>query len=93
VALQHQLCTACKWIPELHTAVLGAGQHPAAVNGESDAEDKVFVSLESSDTLSASRSWTRHISRGWVEFPHLDGLVESFGSFRFASFIFYCVSQ
>lgn len=42
VTLQHKLGVARPGIPELDTAVLGTGQDPLGIGGESDGEDEIL---------------------------------------------------
>jgi hypothetical protein len=45
VALQHELRVARSWVPKLDTTVLGAGEDPGSIWGESNGENKVLLSL------------------------------------------------
>lgn len=42
VTLQHELRVARPRVPELHAAILGSGEHPVSVGGESDGENEVL---------------------------------------------------
>lgn len=43
MTLQHELRIACSGIPELNAAVLGPGEYPVSIWGESDGENKVLL--------------------------------------------------
>lgn len=45
MALEHELRGARLGVPELDAAVLGAGENPCAVGGESNGEDEVLLRL------------------------------------------------
>jgi hypothetical protein len=56
VALQHELRVARSRVPELHAAILGSGEHPISVWGESDREDEVLREMSVSVVYGTSRS-------------------------------------
>lgn len=77
MALEHELSLASSRVPELHTTVLATGHDPLAIGSESNAEDKVLVSLESLDALAAlGLDTSTVVEASVVELPHLDGLVK-----------------
>lgn len=79
MALQHKLCIACSGVPELDSAVLGAGEDPVSVGGEGDGEDEVFVPFEGLDAAAAFGRVAWVLPAWCDELPHLDGFVETAG--------------
>ena len=45
VTLQHKLCVTRPGVPELDTTVLGTGQDPLGIGGESDGEDEILIKV------------------------------------------------
>jgi hypothetical protein len=42
VALQHELCVAGSWVPELDTTILGARKDPGSIRSERNRENEVL---------------------------------------------------
>lgn len=43
VTLQHELSIAGSWIPELNTAILGAGKNPVSIGSEGNREHEILI--------------------------------------------------
>jgi hypothetical protein len=77
VTLEHELSLACRRIPELHATILATGHDPLTIGSQSDAEDKVLVTLKGLDALAALGLDTGTVvEASVVELPHLDRLVK-----------------
>lgn len=74
MTLEHELRSPCSGVPELYAPILGSGQDPVRVGGQSDGEDKVPVTFERPDALATPATTT---ASGGAKLPHLDGSVQT----------------
>lgn len=75
MALKHELCSASTGIPELHAAILRAGEHPVSIGCQGDRENKIPVAFERFNALATLGLYTGTAT--WAsQFPHLDGSVQ-----------------
>lgn len=79
MSLEHKLRITRPGVPELNRPILGSGQDPVSIGGESDGEDKVLVAFEGTDATAAACAGSGHEAASGRELPHLDGAVERAG--------------
>lgn len=76
MSLKHELCSSRARVPELNTAILGAGQDPVGVRGQRNGQDKVPVALKRLDALAALGTGAGRAARR-AELPHLDRAIQT----------------
>ena len=64
-------------VPELDATVFGTTEHPVAMRGKRNAEDKVLVALKGADALAAGVVAAGDEAILRRELPHLDCLVQT----------------